>query len=59
MSEAQTIKDRVNRQIAREIEISRKRMGEEEWKLHGTWVTENIVAAAKIWIMRALREGSL
>ncbi|MFP3798686.1 hypothetical protein [Paraburkholderia sp. SIMBA_027] len=59
MSEAQAIKDRVNRQIECEIEICRKRMGEAEWKLHGEWVTENIVTAAKIWIMRALREGSL
>ncbi|MDR5778777.1 hypothetical protein QCE63_04940 [Caballeronia sp. LZ065] len=59
MSTAQAIKDRVNHQIEREIEICRKRMGEAAWKIHGDWVTENIVTAAKIWIRRELQEGRL
>lgn len=56
---AQALKDRINRQIDREIQACRKRLGEKAWQEHGEWVTENIIAAAKIWLARALKEGRL
>ncbi|SAL16984.1 hypothetical protein AWB71_00684 [Caballeronia peredens] len=45
--------------IQREISRCRTQMGEFQWKEHGDWVTENIVAAAKIWLARELKEGRL
>ena len=59
MSTAEAIKSRVNEMIEREIGRRKKRMGEHEWEKHGSWVTENIVAAAKQWLARQAAEGRL
>lgn len=57
MSEAQQIKNRVNRMIDLERERCRKVMGDAAWNLYGDWVTTNIVTAAKQWLLRELAEG--
>jgi len=59
MSEAKTIKARVNQMIEREIERCKTQMGEAEWEKHRDWVTQNIVAGAKAWIARQAAEGRL
>lgn len=45
--------------IEREIARCRAQMGEIKWKEHGEWITSNIVAAAKMWLSRELKEGRL
>lgn len=47
------------RMIQKEISICRRNMGEAAWAMHGAWVTENIVTAAKAWLARELKEGRL
>jgi hypothetical protein len=47
------------RMIEREMERCKKAMGDAEWDKHGDWVTANIVAAAKEWLVRQLAEGNL
>jgi hypothetical protein len=47
------------RLIEKEIARCRYGMGEDAWSLYGDWVTENVVAAAKLWLARELKEGRL
>jgi hypothetical protein len=47
------------RMIEKEIARCRSGMGEAAWTLYEDWVTDNIVAAAKLWLARELKEGRL
>lgn len=59
MSEAQTIKARVNQMIEREIQRCKGQIGPVNWEVHGEWVTQNIVASAKQWLTHQAAKGAL
>jgi hypothetical protein len=59
MDDIHTVKARINQMIQLERDRCRASMGEAAWVLHGAWVTENIVAAAKTWIAIQLKKGLL
>ncbi|MDP9153946.1 MAG: hypothetical protein M3O74_06830 [Pseudomonadota bacterium] len=59
MSDAQTIKTRVNAMIVRELAWCEQKHGPENWKKHRDWVTEYVVASAKQWLSQQASKGAL
>ncbi|WP_172411453.1 hypothetical protein [Burkholderia pseudomallei] len=45
--------------IDRELTRCRVLHGPSNWREHGDWIRENVVAAAIQWMMRQAREGKL
>jgi hypothetical protein len=59
MNQALFLKDRVSQMICREVDRCKAKLGSEGWKQHGEWVTENIVAGAKQWLLQQASKGAL
>ncbi|MCA8466615.1 hypothetical protein [Burkholderia cepacia] len=57
--ESQALKSRVEMLIDRELTRCRVLHGPSNWREHGDWIRENVVAAAIQWMMRKAREGKL
>ncbi|MFC5428476.1 hypothetical protein ACFPTO_06615 [Paraburkholderia denitrificans] len=57
MDNLHTLKARINQMIDLELDRCRRKMGNFAWTEHEAWITENIVASAKAWIVVELKEG--
>ncbi|WP_431226861.1 hypothetical protein [Burkholderia contaminans] len=58
-STSQVLKSRIETLIERELNRCRALHGPNNWREHGHWIRENVVAAAIQWMMRQAREGKL
>lgn len=59
MSNADSIKARVNAMIARELAWCEQKHGPTDWEKHREWVTEHVVAGAKQWLSQQASKGAL
>ncbi len=59
MSNAQTIRERMNGQIERELKRCAEAMGPSEWQKHAQWVRDYVVAGAKQWLQMQASKGAL
>lgn len=59
MRPAETLRSRVTTMIDREIDRCKNTLGPEDWRAHGAWVTQHIVAGAKEWLVQQASKGAL